>query len=312
MHDLAIIIASCKTRDPLDRCLASIFAGSYPFSYRVVVVDNASEDGTPEMVICKYPDALLIRNEKNTGFSVANNQGIRKTDSRHVLLLDPGAEPVPETLAAMVKFLDSHQHVGIVGCQLLNGDGSLQTSWFNFPAPMGRAIKNKAFYPGFSRFLLGIKGERPLVVESGARRVDIVKDACLMIRRQAVNQIGLLDENLFLCTNDIDWCIRARRKGWEVYALTDRKMVHSGYAGKDREPFLEIASSRRSELYLYRKHYSFPVAAVWSMLVYSEIFYKWLLNGIRVRASGENKNAANRQKAYRELLFGNKSGGRKT
>jgi GT2 family glycosyltransferase len=301
MFDLAIIIVSYKTCDLLDRCLASIFNGEYPFSYRVTVVDNASDDGSPEMVVNKYPDALLIRNNINTGYSVANNQGIRKSDSRHILLLNPDTEVNPGALAAMVRFLDTHAHVGVVGCQLLNTDGSFQTSWFSFPVPLSRYFEKLPFYTRLSHSVLKIKDKYPDIPEEGAKRVDIIKGACLMIRRTAANQVGLLDENSFLYADDIDWCIRTRRKCWETYTLTDHNIVHHGYASTDQEPYITITSSRRSALYLYRKHYPFHFVAAWSLFIYIEILYKMLLYGIRVRSGRRDDKTLSRHKAYREL-----------
>lgn len=302
MTDLAIIIVSYKTRDLLDRCLASISAGVYPFTCRVVVVDNASGDGTPEMVVGKYPDVLLVHNNENTGYSVANNQGIRKTDSRYVLLLNPDTEVKPETLTAMVGFLGGHSHVGAVGCQLLNSDGSPQTSWLSFPIPFSRYIKKFSFYPRLARALLGIKDGRPEIAGDGRfRRVDIIKGACLMARREALNQVGLLDENSFLYAEDTDWCIRAWKKGWEAYALTGHNILHHGYASTDQEPYLTIISSRRSALLLHRKHYSFPFVTVWTALIFMEILYKWMLNRLRVAIRKDAKTQS-RYRAYRELL----------
>jgi GT2 family glycosyltransferase len=301
MFDLAIIIVSYKTRELLDRCLASIFAGGYPFSYRVTVVDNASNDGTPEMVVGKYPDVLLIRNNHNTGYSVANNQGIRKSDSRHILLLNPDTEVNADALTAMARFLDAHAHVGIVGCQLLNSDGSPQTSWFDFPVPLSRYFGKTPLYPRLARLALKINDKQPEINENGARRVDIVKGACLMIRRTTANQVGLLDENSFLYADDIDWCIRTRRKGWDSYALTNHTIIHHGYASTDQEPYLTITSSRRSALYLYRKHYPFPFVAMWSLFIYMEILYKMLLYGARIRMGRHDEKTLSRHKAYREL-----------
>jgi GT2 family glycosyltransferase len=301
MVDLAIIIVSYKTRDLLERCLASVFDGKYAFTFHVVVVDNASNDGTPEMVVGKFPDVLLVRNINNTGYSVANNQGIRKSDSRHILLLNPDTEVNADALTAMVRFLDTHAHVGVVGCQLLNSDGSLQTSWFNFPIPLSRYFENMPFYPRISRFVLKVKDKHPEINEDGARRVDIVKGACLMIRRTTTDQVGLLDENSFLYADDIDWCIRTRRKGWETYSLTNQRIIHHGYASTDQEPYLTITSSRRSALYLYRKHYPFPFVAMWSLFIYIEIMYKMLLYGVRIRMGRRDEAALSRHKAYREL-----------
>jgi N-acetylglucosaminyl-diphospho-decaprenol L-rhamnosyltransferase len=270
----------------------------------VVVVDNASGDGSCEMCVCKYPDVLLIRNEKNTGFSVANNQGIRTTESRHVLLLNPDTEVRQGALTAMVRFLDEHPHVGVVGCQLLNTDGSLQQSWFNFPVPFSRYFDRLGFSSRFAGFALGIKCKHDRIVQTGVKKVDIIKGACLMIRREAVNQIGLLDENSFLYADDIDWCIRTARRCWDTYAITDQNILHHGYASTSQEQYLTIVSSRRSAMYLYRKHYSWPFVCVWSTLIFLEVCYKWQLNSLRVKAGRKDETTLARHKAYTELAKG--------
>ncbi len=304
MFDLAIIIVSYKTRDLLDKCLASIYSSEYPFSYRVVVVDNNSGDGSAEMTVAKYPDALLIRNNNNVGYSVANNQGIRKSESKHILLLNPDTEVNPDALGAMVRFLDAHPHVGVVGCQLLNTDGSLQTSWFDFPVPLSRYFEKMPFFSKIAKRVLKIRDLHPPIFEEGAIPVDIVKGACLMIRRTAANQVGLLDENSFLYADDIDWCIRTRRKGWDTYALKNRNIIHHGYASTDQEPYITITSSRRSALYLYNKHYPKPFVAVWALFIYMEIAYKLLLNGLRIRTGSADEKTLSRYRAYRELAGG--------
>ena len=104
-----------------------------------------------------------------------------------------------------------------------------------------------------------------------------------------------------LYADDIDWCIRTRRKGWDTYALTDYTIIHHGYASTDQEPYLTITSSRRSALYLYRKHYPFPFVAMWALFIYLEIIYKMLLYGARVRLGRRDDKTLSRHKAYREL-----------
>jgi len=312
MTDLSIIIVSRNTRALLDDCLASIFAGEYPFSFRVVVVDNNSDDGTPGMVVSKYPDALLIRNEKQVGHSAANNTGIRNTDSRLVLLLDPDTEVFPETISAMVNFMNRYPHVGITGCQLVNTDGSPQTSWFNIPVPLSHHIENWRHYPGVVRRLFGFRPRHPLIKENGARRVDIVKSACLMIRRETIDQIGLLDETSFRYADDTDWCIRARRKSWESYVLTHHNIVHHASASADHETFRSLVSSRRNALYLYRRHYPKPFRAIWTFMIYHEILYGWLLNSFRLRARPGDSVQRERHRAYSELageIFRNRRNG---
>lgn len=302
MRDLAIIIVSYKTREPLERCLASIFAGGYPFSYRVVVVDNASGDGTPGMVISKYPDALMVALEENRGPASAVNTGIRSVDSRHVLLLDPGAEVAPETLVKMVRFLDEHHHVGIVGRRSPGIQPGDYAPWFPLPPPLSRGIGKSGFHPRVAQALLGVRFRHPEIAESGAKRVDAVNSECLAIRRDTINQIGLLDENPALRDAGADWCVRAARRGWETYALTGDDIILHGPAGTEREPYAAITATRRDALYLYRKHYASPLAGLWSAAIRLEILSRWFMNAARLKKKPNDIKIKSKHDAYRDLF----------
>jgi lipopolysaccharide heptosyltransferase II len=300
--DLAVVIVSYKTRDLLDKCLDSVMNRPCALSLQVIVVDNNSGDGTAEMVREKHPGATLIANEQNTGYSVANNQGIRASRARHVLLLNPDTESNPAALEAMVNFLDRHETAGAAGVQLLNSDGSLQESHFRFPVPMSRRIESAPWYPALSQRLLNLTPPGPPIREQGALRVDIIKGACLMCRGEALERVGLLDENSFLYADDIDWCMRARRAGWDAYLLTDHTILHHGWASTSQETYLTITSSRRSALLLYRKHYPALFVAVWTLFIFLEILYKYLLNGLRVKTGRANRPAREKFMAYRDLF----------
>jgi len=302
MPDLSIVIVSYRTRELLDRCLRSILSPDARLIPQVIVVDNASGDGTAEMVQDKYTGVLLISNKTNLGYSAANNIGIRAARGRNVLLLNPDTETNPAALEAMSSFLDRRPRICAVGCQLLNTDGSLQTSHFNIPIPLGRRIENASFYPRLTRALLHLPDPGPEIAEPGARRVDIVKGACIMAPRTAFGEVGLLDENSFLYADDIDWCMRARRLGWDAYLLTNQTILHHGYASTDQETYLTIVSSRRSALLLYRKHYPRPLAAAWTTFIFLEVTYKYLLNALRVRLGRPNDKTKEKYRAYRQLM----------
>jgi hypothetical protein len=302
LADLSVVIVSYKTRDLLDKCLDSVVNRPTELTLQVIVVDNNSGDGTVEMVRDKYPAVTLIDNKDNTGYSVANNQGVRASGARHVLLLNPDTESNPSALEAMVKFLDRHETVGAVGVQLLNTDGSLQESHFNFPAPMSRYVENMKWYPEVSQKLLRLSPSGPCIREHGARRVDIIKGACLMCRGEALERVGLLDENSFLYADDIDWCMRARRSGWDAYLLSNQTLLHHGWASTSQETYLTIVSSRRSAMLLYRKHYPALFVSFWTLFIFLEILYKYLLNGLRVKSGRADRAAQDKFKAYRDLI----------
>jgi GT2 family glycosyltransferase len=301
MRDLAIVIVSYKTRGELEACLNSLYADTQLPDADIVVVDNASGDGAPDMVREKFPKVNLIANDFNGGYSVGNNQGIRATKSRHLLLLNPDTEVSPGAVAGMMNFLDRHPRVGFVGCRLLNTDGSIQQSHFQLKLPFTKRFENRPWYRTLARRVVGIHDPEPEINENGSFRVDIVKGACMMVRRDVFDQIGLFDEKSFLYADDIDVSIRARRMGWDAYILPELRVLHHGYVSTDQEVFITITSSRHSALYLYKKHYPRWIAAAWSFMIYMEIMFKWALSRIRILRGGTDSNATERYRAYRTL-----------
>jgi GT2 family glycosyltransferase len=300
--DLSIVIVSYRTRELLDRCLASIFGARSNLSIQVIVADNDSRDGTAEMVREKFPEVLLFDNKKNLGYSAANNQGILAARGRNILLLNPDTETNPAALEAMSGFLDRHPRVGAAGCSLLNTDGSPQTSHFSIPMPLMSRFEGTRFHSGLARTLLRLPDIGPAIDEPGARRVDIVKGACLMLSKKALDDVGLLDEDSFLYADDIDWCMRARKRGWDAYLLENHTIVHHGYASTDQETYLTVVSSRRSALLLYRKHYPRIAAAFWELFIRLEIIYKYRLNASRARRPGADEKTKEKFRAYKTLM----------
>ncbi len=243
--DLAIIIVNWNTRQLLLDCLATLPAATAGISAETWVVDNGSSDGSVAAVQAHYPEVRIIANRENRGFAAANNQAIRASDSRHVLLLNSDTLSAGGSLSALVHFLDRHPRVGIVGPELLNGDGSVQLSYASFPTLAseltGRNLRRR------QRFTTSDG--------STAYRVDWIGGACFAIRRTAIEQFGLLDERYFMYTEEADWCFRARRAGWEVCYLPGAKVVHLGGQSSRMVSTRMKAELYRSKLRFFGKHY---------------------------------------------------------
>lgn len=228
---LSIIIVSYKTRELLDMCLDSIFRAGFGKEIEVIVVDNGSVDGSVELVREKHPNVLLIANEENKGFSVANNQGIARSMGEMVLLLNPDTEVNREALSGMMDFMRQHPQVGVAGPQLLFKDGSPQTSWFHFPIPLSRFFERRGGYRKVAHALLGLRFKTDEVTENGARRVDIVKGACMMVRRQALQDVGLLEETRFcIATTSTGASARHERAGRRIFFPLLKSSTSAGRA----------------------------------------------------------------------------------
>ena len=262
--DVAVVVVTYDALPWIERCLESV-AGT-----PTVVVDNGSRDGTVALVRERFPDVRILE-EENRGLGAGWNVGIRTTDSRYVLLLNADAWLVADALARLVAFADSRPGTAIVGPRLLDPDGALQRSVRGFPtlwrlateyfflrklAPRTRALN--AFYGG------GFDHD-------DVRAVEVVMGACMLVRRGAVDEVGLLDEDYFLFSEETDWCFRFRRAGLDVVFFPGAECVHVRGASHGGRLYHEIL---RGHLRFLRK---FRGAA------YAERARRLLLAALRVR-----------------------------
>ncbi len=256
MQDLSIIIVSYNSRELTRACLRSAFAGLERSGLRgeVWVVDNASADGSVDMVRAEFPLARVIANAENRGFAAANNQAIAESDARHIMLLNSDAEVRGDALGTLVRVLDERPGVGAVGARLVYPDGSFQHSAFRFP---GFAQIFLDFFPVHHRLLDSrLNGRYPRRLYEGTEPfpVDHPLGAALMVRGETVQQVGMLDEGFFMYCEEIDWCWRMRKAGWEVLCAPAAEVMHHG-AGTTRRFREEMfVALWRSRFRLYEKH----------------------------------------------------------
>lgn len=231
--DLSVVIVSWNVRQVLRACLHSIPAGlrqsDATIFGEIIVVDNNSMDGSVSMVAEDWPDVRLIANDANLGFARASNQGIRASHGRHVLLLNPDTRVLPGSLYHMVQFLDNHPDVGAVGCRIIHQDGQIDhLSALRLPSISNELLEKTGLAGRFpdSRLLGGyLWGFRD---HGYSRLVETLSGACLMVRRAALAQIGLLDEWFFMYCEDADLCLRLSRAGWQIYYYADAQVLHVG------------------------------------------------------------------------------------
>jgi GT2 family glycosyltransferase len=240
----------------------------------VVVVDNASTDGTPEMVTSRFPEVKLLQNSENVGFSRAYNQALQESKGRYLLVLNPDCVIHPGALAKLIEFLESEPKAGAVGPRLLNADGSLQFSCRRFPTFAAGLFRNTPLgriFPGnrYSRQYLMMEWDH-----SRPQEVDWISGAAMLIRRQTLDEVGPLDEGFYMYCEDVDWCYRARQKGWKIYYLPTAIITHLIGRSSDQRPRAMVVEFHRSMRRFYRKHY----AALWP------IGFRWLPSlAIRLR-----------------------------
>ena len=255
--DISIVIVAWNARRYLELCLESLLSAPTHRRMETIVVDNASEDGTAEMIEARFPWVKLIKSQENLGFSRGNNLGIRQAQGQYVALVNPDVIVLPGCLDALADFLDRNPKVGNVGPLILNPDMTLQstcrrapTLWNNFCSATGLATKftNSRFFAGEHMFYF--PHDRTLAV-------DVLEGCFSFIRREAFEQVGLLDENLFMYGDDVDWCRRARKAGWQVVFYPGARAIHD--RGKITAPYpVRFAlAQQRSVLYYWKKHHGF-------------------------------------------------------
>lgn len=225
--DIAVVVVSWNCRELLESCLRSVLANTGRMSSEVIVVDNASADGTAEAVRRDFPSVRLIANDANLGFAKANNIAFRSTAARYVLLLNPDAELLqPDTLQRLADYMDRNPDVGAAGCMLLDVDGRWQTSAGYSPSP-ATIVANSLFLPQLTNNAVkGLCLMRPAANAPESIEVDWVSGACMFVRRRAIDEAGLLDESYFMYGEDIEWAHRIANAGWRITHLPGIRVQH--------------------------------------------------------------------------------------
>lgn len=264
--DISVVIVSWNTRDLLERCLHSITAEATRARLRVeiAVVDNASSDGTVETVRQRFPEVALTALPANIGFAAANNLAMRGTRGTAVLLLNPDTELLVGALQALWLALQSMPHVGVVGPVLLNADGSLQSAGYRFP---GLAQVALDFFPLHPR-LAGSRFNGRFSPGDGLSpfAIDHPLGACMLVRRTAIEQVGLLDEGYFMYSEEIDWCRRFKQQGWTILTAPDARVIHHGGQSTQQASNQMFVQLHRSRARYFARHNGRPLRRAASMM----------------------------------------------
>lgn len=253
MTDVSIIIVNWNTRDLLAGCLRSVYDTVRDLSFEVLVVDNASSDGSAQMVRERFPLVRLIENVENVGFAAANNLAMAQAQGRYILLLNSDASLPSGALDRLIAFADARPRAGVVGVQLVNADGSFQAAWNRFPTPLTMLLEpwgivqwvtRNPYYPSC-----------PPGQAAHVQQCDWVGGACLLARAEAVAQVGLLDERFFMYSEEMDWCRRMRFAGWEIWYTPDVRVVHLGGGSAARFSYAQLSRLYRSKAVYAEKHF---------------------------------------------------------
>lgn len=251
MSDLGFIIINWNTRQLLLDCIRSIYATVTDLNYQIYIVDNGSEDDSVAAVHEQFPRSLVIENRENRGFAAAVNQALEKTvpACKYSILLNTDTLVQKNAIRVMYSFMERHKDVGIAGAQLQKPDGARQHSYDNYPT-LATEIFNKSLlkrifpsrYPSKKQVVF-----QPMEVES-------VIGACMMVRNEAIQQVGILDEDYFFFLEETDWCYRMQKAGWKIYHVPDARVIHLGGQSKKRAPWQSQIEYHRSLYIFFKKH----------------------------------------------------------
>jgi GT2 family glycosyltransferase len=268
--DMAIVLVCWNNKDYLEPCLKSLYEGGLQSSFDVVAVDNGSTDGSQEMLREKFPQVLIIQNDKNVGLGRASNQGIEKTEGRYVLLLNNDTLVNGPSLDAMVEFMDGSPETGAVGGRMLNPDGSFQAAEARFPS------LHEEFLIATRLGALVWPNYPDTTYSQATKKVDWLGSACLLLRRAALDQVGLLDERYFIYGDEADLQFRLKKAGWLVYYLPEATTIH--YGGRSMDRWRRRKMVYRGKMLFFRKHYGgirtgllrtmFAVLSVFKLLIW--------------------------------------------
>jgi GT2 family glycosyltransferase len=264
MPDLSVIIVSYNTREMTLKCLESLYADIGEIPAEIIVVDNASADDSVNALRTGFPHVRIIANEINLGFGAANNQAMRIARGQYILLLNSDAFLKPGAVAGLIRYLHEHPGTALVGPRLLNPDGSLQLSCYKFPSPIRATCENLLLTAAFPRH--SMFGDYRAWAHDAERDVDFVIGACALVRREAVQKIGMFDEAFFIYAEETDWQKRMADAGWKVGFTPAAQVIHlNGGSGKVQSKRVFTEFRRGQERYI-RKHHGI-LGLIWFRLM---------------------------------------------
>ncbi len=292
--DLSIVLVCWNNKAYMDPCLQSLYEGNLKCSFDVFVVDNGSTDGSQQMLAEKYPEVKIIQNPGNVGLGKASNQGIEASTGRYILLLNNDTIVNGPSFDAMVEFLDKNPRAGAVGGKLLNPDGSIQACYNYFPTlwddflvttRLGELIR-----PGYPAEMSGDE----------IKSVDWLGSACLMVRRSALDVVGLLDEGYFIYGDETDLQYRLKKAGWEVYFLPNATTIH--YGGRSMNRWSRRKMVYRGKLIFYQKNYGSVRTLVLRVLIFVLSLFKLVIWGAGYLLPSRRENARNELRSNLDVM----------
>ena len=297
---LSILIINWNTLDMLRDVLQSTFANLGDLKAEVIVVDNASEDGSADMVAAEFPQAILIRNAENVGFAAANNQAMDIAKGRYFLLLNSDTIVHGDVLSRSIAYLEANSRAGAMGCRVLNTDGTVQMTCSTWPGILNLILLTSGLWklPG-PRFL--DRYQMTYWQRDDERAVDVISGCYLLVRRAVLDQIGQLDEQFFFFGEETDWCRRMADAGWQLMFAPVGEITHHGGGSVKKLNHKRDIMLTEATVRLHRKHNGLLGAmAVWTVLAVFNASRAafWSLRALVGRSEHARARATHFQKTF--------------
>lgn len=295
--DISVIIVNWNTKDLLKKCLASIYETINFCDFEIIVVDNASSDGSAEMLVQNFPQVITVKNKENRGFGAANNQAFAIMKSRYALLLNTDAVLTPGAVKKLWEFAEANSRAAIVCGQLLNADGSKQNSVASFPTLLSLATNISLLEYLFPKKYPSKHYEHKEPIE-----VDSAIGACMLVRKTVLDEVGFFDERYFFFFEETDMAYAFKNKSWKIFHIPDAFIYHlQGQSiGGNAKSRIEFYRSRYQFLQKWHSRYYYRAARA---IIFLRLIIDFTLNMLAsIITLGFAKNIRNKTKVYFQLL----------
>jgi hypothetical protein len=256
--DVSAIIVNWNTKELLRNCIASIYEQAGSVNYEIIVIDNASSDGSCEMVRSEFPEVILTVEPTNRGYAAAINDGIRIAHGRYVLVLNSDTLICDAAIEKTVRYADKHPEAAVIGCQVRENPDKVQMTCFQFPSLLNLFLRSSGLARCFKKNRFFDREDIRWWQRDSERQVDVVSGMFMLVRHEAIDEVGVMDEDYFLYCEETDWCYRFSKAGWKMLFWPGAVILHlggGGHSSKTKELQLEV-QMKKSILLFFKKHYS--------------------------------------------------------
>jgi N-acetylglucosaminyl-diphospho-decaprenol L-rhamnosyltransferase len=300
--DISILIVSWNVRELLRECLNSVFSYQHSADTETIVVDNASSDGTVEMLRDEFLDVRVIANPENLGFARGNNQALARARGRYLFLLNPDTELGSNAIENLTVYMDADPRVGIVGPRLVYGDGSLQSSRRRFPTLATAFLESTKLQQWFPHnrvlkhyYMLDTRDDE-------TQEVDWVSGSAMFVRREMYEQVGGFDEGFFMYSEELDWCYRAKQAGWQIVYLPTAQVIHHESKSAEQALAQRDVYFHSSKIRFFRKYRGALVAGILRAFLLALLAYQMAEEGLKWLVGHKRALRAQRVKAYWQVV----------